>query len=261
MRIRRTVAILAVVLLLGTVAASAQELTLDQILDKNIEALGGTAALKAVRTLTISAKIVGGGGAVEMPTFTQTKVPDKVRMEMTFQGQTTITAFDGTDGWIINPRTGSSEPQKLPEEQLRAAAGSSDMQGLIGALKFMREAGATMELTGKEDVEGAPAYRIRVVLKNGDLQTYFIDTRSFLPVEMITKATQGGQETEMESYPSNYRKTGGILMPYRTDGKVGGKTVASTVTEKIEINLPMDDSIFKMPVTNKPAEKSAEKKP
>lgn len=73
-------------------AAAAQDLSLDQILDKNLEALGGAGALKAVQTMTINAKMVMGPGAMEMPMVIQIKRPAKVRTEMTVQGQKIISA-------------------------------------------------------------------------------------------------------------------------------------------------------------------------
>lgn len=254
---RRMLALLAGALLAG--AATAQDLNLDQILDKNLEALGGADALKAVQTLTMSAKMVISGGAMEAPMVMQIKRPGKVRTEMTIQGRKVLTGFDGADGWMINPMQGS-EPQKVPERMVKSAAQNADMESSLGALKAIRDAGHTVELVGKEDVEGSPAYRIKVTRKSGDVQTYFLDAEKFLPVKMIMKTSAMGQEMEVESFPSNYKKVASVMMAHALDQRVGGRSMVQMTIEKIEVNLPMDDAMFKMPAVEKPAEKPAEKK-
>jgi hypothetical protein len=255
---RRVFIFIAALLLAGT--AAAQQLTLDQILDRNIEALGGADAIKAVQTVTLNAKMVMGGGAMEAPLLTQAKRPGKVRAEVTIQGQKIISAFDGTDGWVINPMQGSTEPHKMSEAELKSTSQNGDIEANLGALKALRAAGQTVELVGKEDVDGKLAYRMKVTRKGGDVATYFLDAEKFLPVKQIMKAAQMGQEMEIEVFPSDYRKVGGVVMAFASESKVNGRTMAQMTIEKADVNLPMDDKLFKMPVSEKPAEKPAEKK-
>ncbi len=227
----------------------AQDLTLDQILDKNLEALGGAGALRAVQTMTMTAKMVMGGGTMEMPMIIRTKRPGKVRTEMTVQGQKIITGIDGTEGWMLNPMRGP-EPQKMPEPMLKSAQRSGDMERSAGALKFMKEAGDVVELQGKEEVNGVAAYKIKLTRAGGDAQTYFIDAEKFLPVKIAMKTSQMGREMDVEVIPSDYKKVAGIMLAHTTDTKAGNSTM-QMVIEKIEVNLPMDDAIFKMPAAEK----------
>jgi len=66
-----------------------------------------------------------------------------------------------------------------------------------------------------------------------------------------------GQEMEVESFPSNFKKVGNILMPYSLEQRVGGRPMVQMTMEKIEINVPIEDSIFAMPA---PPPKPEEKK-
>lgn len=145
----RRMFIFAAALLLAT-GAAAQELSLDQILDKNLQALGGAEAVKAVQSLKASGKMIMGGGMMEAPMVMQVKRPGKARMDITVQGQQIISAVDGAEGWMVNPLQGSKDPQNLPEDQLKQMKESAEMKSAIGALKFMRDAGSTLELAGKE---------------------------------------------------------------------------------------------------------------
>jgi outer membrane lipoprotein-sorting protein len=250
---RRIFAVLAFVSLTFA-AAAAQELTLDEIIKKNEDALGGAEAINKIQTLKITGKMVVGGGQMELPMTIWAKRPNFVRSESVMQGNSIIAAYDGTTVWTINPLTGSSDPQKV-DEKMAASLTSSDMNSSIGSLAAFKAAGQTVELLGKEDVEGSPAYKIKVTRKGGTIANYFIDAGTFLPIKVVTKMSQLGQEIEAEGYPSNYKKVGGVLFAFTTDAKVGGRSVSQMIFEKIEVNEPMDDSLFKMPAVGKLVEK------
>ena len=57
--------------------------------------------------------------------------------------------------------------------------------------------------------------------------------------------SQGGQTFSMESYPSNYTETNGVFLPMKTTISMGGMEMVTTF-EKVEVNIPMDDIIFKL---------------
>ena len=259
MRIRKLFIPIAL-LALAVAAASAQDLTLDQVLKKNEDALGGTDAINKVQSLKMTIKMSMGGGAMEMQMTVLTKRPNLVRIENTIQGHTAISAYDGTVGWMVNPLSGSSEPQKLDEKTVANIA-SSDLNEGIGSLTHIRAAGHTVELLGKEDVEGSPAYKVKVTRKNGTATTYFLDAGTFLPVKQISKITQMGQEIEVEGYPSNYKMVDGIMFSFSADQRVGGRSLGQMTVEKIEVNVPADDSVFRMPAPAKAPEKAPEKPP
>jgi hypothetical protein len=52
---------------------------------------------------------------------------------------------------------------------------------------------------------------------------------------------------ELETYVSDFRPVGGVLMPYIIDSKSDGNSVMTITLEKAEANAAMDDAIFKMP--------------
>jgi outer membrane lipoprotein-sorting protein len=191
---------------------------------------------------------------MELPMTIWAKRPNFVRSESVMQGNSIIAAYGGTTVWTIKPLTCSPDPQKV-DEKMAASLTSSDMNSSIGSLAAFKAAGHTVELLGKEDVEGSPAYKIKVTRKGGMIATYFVDAGTFLTIKVATKTSQMGQEIEAEGYPSNYKKVGDVLFAFATDAKVGGRSVSQMIFEKIEINEPMDDSLFKMPAVAKPVEK------
>jgi hypothetical protein len=107
---------------------------------------------------------------------------------------------------------------------------------------------APVELLGKEDVAGSPALKIKVTLKNGMVMTYFLDAATFLPIKSSASARME-QAIQGETRFSNYRKAGGIMFAHTIDAETGAGSMHMEF-EKFEINVPMDDSLFKMRKTD-----------
>jgi hypothetical protein len=85
-------------------------------------------------------------------------------------------------------------------------------------------------------------------LKNGDVQTIYIDSDSFLEIKEVTKRTIRGTDQEIESAIGDYKAVEGIMFPFAVETSVKGTDQKEKLTiTKVELNVPADDSIFKMP--------------
>jgi outer membrane lipoprotein-sorting protein len=223
-------------------------LTADQIVQKHIEALGGASRLNALQTLVVTgtASILG---QAEAPLTIRIKRPNLMRLEMTFQGQKIVQAFDGMTAWTINPLIGL-EPKKSSEEDTRAAQESSDFIG--GTLVDYKSKGNTVELVDKEAVEGVAVYKLKITKKSGFVEYDYLDSQTFLPVKTEGKRTQLGTEILYESKIANYKPVEGVLMPFSLSQLVNGRLAMEITVEKMDANVPLDDGVFKIP--EKPAQ-------
>ena len=106
----RKLMLLPLIVAVFALAALAQNLTVDEIIAKNIEARGGLEKLKAVKTMRVSGRISVGQG-LEAPVTMEFKRPRKMRMEFTLQGLTGVQAYDGKKGWGISPFQGKKDPE------------------------------------------------------------------------------------------------------------------------------------------------------
>src|SRR5690348_10226564 len=143
------------------------------------------------------------GGQLEAPVTMQAKRPTSVRMEMDIQGKSFVQAFDGTTSWTINPFGGSDDPQKSNDEDTKAAR--DDAEFIDGALVDYESKGNTVELIGKQDVDGVPAYKLKVTKKSGTVEYDYIDAKTFLPIKSTGTRKQMGQQFEFESRPGNFK--------------------------------------------------------
>ena len=247
--------ILSALLLLIPAAAQDKDaaLTVDQIVDKHTAAIGGVDKLRAIQSETITGKAVLMGGQLEAPIVMKVKRPGSMRMDMSVQDKSYTQAFDGTTAWTVNPFMGSPDPQKSNDEDTAVARDDADV--IEGSLVDYKAKGNAVELMGKEDVEGTPAYKIKVTKKSGNVEYVFLDAQTFLEIRSSGKRKQMGQEMEFESTPSNYKAVNGVMMPYSLSQKVNGNPMMQLTIEKIEVNTPIDDAIFQLP------EKPKEDKP
>jgi len=252
--IRRALNLTLSLTILFCAQASAQ--TVDELIKKSIDAQGGAEKLKAVKSMKVTGKIIQQG--IEIPITIQSKRPNMVRVDVTFQGKTQTGAYDGETGWKTNPFQGSPDPEKVAGDELKELQEQSDMDGPLVDYKAK---GHTVELIGKEDLEGTPVYKLKLTLKNGDIRNIFIDAENSLTLKVNLKRKTPGGEMEADQYVSNYKKVNGIMVGFSIETKIAGQTVAQIVLDKTEMDVPIDDSVFKMPV--KPAEKpkTEEKKP
>lgn len=236
------------------VPAMAQDMTADEIIAKYIETRGGMDALKAVKSARMSANISMAG--MEMAISMVFKRPNMIRVDTEVQGMTVVQAYDGETGWAIMPMMGSPEPSKLPEDQLKQMREQSDFDG---PLVDYKEKGHTVELVGKEDVEGTEAYKLKLTKKNGDVVNYYLDSEYFLVFKQEGRTNMQGMEVNATTNISDYKEVGDIVLPHSTEIIAEGAPAGVVITvNDVELNVDVDESQFAFP--EPPAEEPMEEK-
>jgi outer membrane lipoprotein-sorting protein len=225
----------------------AADLTVDEVIKKNIEASGGYEKLKSIQTMKSTFKFITQG--IEGPAVVFNKRPNKFRLNATIQGMEMVQAYDGNVAWGIFPFGGNSDPQKLTEEQTKDLAENADIDG---DLVDYKSKGHQVELMGKEDLEGTEVYKLKLTTKNGNVRYIYMDSEYFLPIKITSKVKQGENEYEVDTFQGDFKEVDGLLIPHSTEIKVGGNTVRQLTLEKVEINPELDDSMFTMPEKKEP---------
>ncbi len=253
--IRKTLTLSA--LLLAVALPAAAEATLDEIIATNIESRGGMKALKAIETMRIEGRMAMGPG-MEAPITIEAKRPNSMRMEFVFQGMTGVQAYDGETGWQIMPFTGSSEPEKLNEEELENIIDQADIDG---PLVDWKKKGHEVEYLGTEEVDGTDAHKLKVVHKNGRESTMYLEAESCLEMKTKSTANMQGMEVEVEVTYGDYKEVAGVMMAHSISQAAAGAPGGMSITfEKIEANVDLTDDRFTMPAEKKaePAAKDGE---
>src|SRR5207248_7808133 len=131
-----------------------------------IQAKGGAAAIDSVKSLKLTGKLLVNQGRLQL-VYAQTKKREgKVRTEATLQGMTLVQAYDGKDGWKISPFQGRKDPEKMSSDDCKSLVEDAEIGG---PLVNWKEKGSTVSYIGTEDVDGTPAFKLKIVRKNGDV--------------------------------------------------------------------------------------------
>jgi len=222
--------------------------TVDEILAKYFEAQGQEKLL-ATNTFITKGKIIQG--QFEIPFTSYQKRPMKFRSEAEFQGMKIISAFDGENGWSINPMIGSTDPQPMTAEQLDRMKIQADYDGMFYNYK---DKGYTVEFMGKEPVDDIETYALKLTRPNGDIITAYIDAENYVILKTDSKMKIQGVDKEAETIFSNYKYVDGILVPFSIETKMDGKTVMQMTFDEFKYNTDLDDSIFEMPEVTAPTD-------
>jgi outer membrane lipoprotein-sorting protein len=225
-------------------AATAPLPSVDEIIAKHVAARGGMDKLKAVQSVRLSGRMTMGQG-IEAPVSVEVKRPKQMRMEMQFQGLTAVQAYDGTSGWMIMPFGGRTDAQPMSPDDLKDAEDMADMDGVLVDYKGK---GHTVELVGKEKVEGTDAYKLKVKLKNGDERYVFLEAESYMEIRNEGKRKIRGSDVEVEANFGDFKEVGGVVFPHSIEQSMKGNPQKQSITiEKIDINPTLDAARFKMP--------------
>ena len=218
-----------------------QSQSLDDILKEHFSAMGQDNILK-VNTQKLTGKMVQGG--IEIPFIQMGKRPDYVRVEGTFQALTFIQTYNGKEGWSLNPFAGVTDPQPMTEDALKQMKYQADMDGMLWNWK---DKGYTVTFDGKEDMEGTSCFKVKLVTKDGDTFTYYIDSDSYILLRTNTKLKIMGNETNTDTYYSNYRQIEGMAVPGKIENKMNGQSAGTIVVDTVVINTVLPDSLFQKP--------------
>jgi hypothetical protein len=218
--------------------------SVDELIAKNIVAHGGMEKIKAVQSIRMTGKMTMGQG-MEAPMVIEMKRPKAMRMEFTVQGMTGIQAYDGKTGWAVMPFGGKKDPEPMNAEDLQEAEENADIDG---PLVDYKSKGYTVELIGKEKVEGSDAYKLKVNMKNGTVRYIYLDADTMLEIKNEGKRMIRGSEVEFVSTIGDYKEVGGLLYPYSIEmGAKDHPEKQNIIIDKIEINPKLDDARYKMP--------------
>ena len=230
-------------IVLATSAATFAQ-TADEIVAKHIEAMGGVEKWKALKAIAMVNKFSVQGMDIESKSVIVNG--KSLRTDVSVMGQEIISAVDGETGWAQQPAMmgGTGEPEDMPGALVRE---SRKQLNLGGSLLNYKENGSTVELVGKEKLEGADVYHLKLTEKNGEITNLFLSSSNYYTLKSSGKRNVQGKEIDAEVNFSNFKQIEGLTFPYtmETASPMGG--MMTIETDSIKLNPTVDESIFKKP--------------
>ena len=242
MTLRSSVVAIAAAFCLAGAGPAAQQSSssqsVDDIVAKNIEAKGGLAKMKSVLTLKQTSQMTVQGMEGSLTVYN--KRPNMVRQEMTLAGRVITNGFDGQVAWIINPMAGSSRPVVLAGPQLEQIR---EQSGFDGPLVDYRGQGSAATLEGTETLGDRKVLHLRLTSLAGQVTHFYLDAATYLDV----KQTNESEQMKLEQEFGDFRDVDGIKAPFLIRQIINGVVQSEIKVQKIELNLPLDDALFRLP--------------
>lgn len=243
---RRTLTLIAAVMAAAfLVSSTASAQTLDDIIAMNLKAKGGLEKIRATSTVRmtghVNAKDDPSGQAKTAEITMLAKRPNMMRREQTVDGESMVSAFDGTSLWMSR---GTMPPQEAPGPQAAYTRQDAEFDSVFVDYK---EKGTSIQLVGTEKRDGKDVFHLKVTKKGGPPQDYYLDAATGLEKAVSVTVSPGGRPTVITTELADYREMDGRMIPFTIRQLVNGMVNASTTIDKVEFNVPADDSLFTMP--------------
>ena len=211
--------------------------TVDEIISKHTDAIGGKEKLSQVKSLYTenSVEVMGSTAPVK-----EYLLEGKgFKSEVDFNGTAIINCYTDKSGWSVNPMMGGTDAQSMPDGVYK----SGKFQIYVGgALVDYASKGYKAELAGKE------GENFKIKVSDGSNESYyFIDQKSYLLTKSVIKSEMMGQSVDVTTTYSDYKKTDfGIFIAYTKNVDTGMFQIAQKV-DKVEVNKQIDPKIFDIP--------------
>ena len=222
-------------------SASVYSQTVDEIISKHLDAVGGKEKLTGLTSLHMEGTVeVMGTSGTTKTTILNGKGS---RSESEIGGQQVVNVYTDKSGWQINQFAGMTDPQAMPDDQFKAG----EDQIYVEPFLDYAARGAKAELVGQEKVGTVNAHKIKYTNKDGAVTNYYIDPTSFLVIQVSTTSTNMGQSVEVKSTYSDFQKTDyGLVVPHSIEIDFGGQFTLTSKLQKVDVNQPVDAAIFEM---------------
>lgn len=239
---------LLIVVLLTSFAFQAQ--TAEEIIDTYFENIGGKEAVGALKGIKISAEINQG---MIIPLEIYKMKGGNEMVSISIQGMTIKQGvFDGETLWGTNQMTMKAE--KMTAEE--TANHKLQINDFPNPFLNYKDSGYSIELMGKETIDGAETFKIKLTQtpmtvegkKVDNISYHFFDTENFVPIALQKEIMSGpGKGMVSEVTFSDYQEVEGVYFAHAMTQGMKGKGSGAITIKKIEVNPTVTADMFKFP--------------
>jgi len=246
----KTLKLLTLALLIGF-ASSVNAQTADEIIANYLENTGGADNWKKLNGVKMSAKVNQNG--MEIPIEIVQLKGGKQMTVINFQGKEMKQGvFNGETLWSTNFMT-----QKAEKSDKEATDNMMlEKNDFPDPFLYYKENNYTVELLGKEDIQGTETFKIKLVKepmtvdgnKEENISFYYFDTENFIPIVMHSEMKSGQFKGQMsEAKFSDYQEVDGMYFPFSMTQGLKGQPGQAITFDAIVLNPEVDPKSFEFP--------------
>jgi zinc protease len=214
------------------------------LLDQVISAKGGLEKLRGIKTIVAKQTLTNPeapGRATTTLNYLQ--YPDRFRIETSTGDSAVITAYDGTEAWMKDPRAVRAAPEQVARE-----ARATLRRDAIALLLAAKDGKLTPRiLPDVKDASGHIDHALEISGTDLNPVILYVDPATGLIRKQVFTADSPGRPIVEEQF-SDYRAVDGVQIPFTASRKAGPITLERKVTD-VKFNTPIDPALFKRPAS------------
>jgi zinc protease len=210
-----------------------------------VDARGGLAALKGVRTVVVDASTTFQMQQGALPTVTRTYVsyPGKFRVDAKVGLDAIVQAYNAGAAWEQSPRGVRDAPPAM-----RADFAASVQRDMIPLLIGASEGRLQVRLLPEETrPDGRRARVLEISGPDVDSVRLFVDDKMLIAAQVYSRPGPNGGPLRSEEVFSDYRAVSGIQVPFQARLLQGGRPILTRTITDVRINVPVPDTLFARP--------------
>jgi hypothetical protein len=219
--------------------------SVDPILDKYVEAIGGKEAVRKVNSRVLRGTLENTNFGLNTPWTQQTKAPNKQVSHVEIPGLGAIRdGFDGTVAWSQNPMAGNRV--KEGDEGAKAKRDAAFYRDLD-----LKTAIPGLALKGETKVGTEEAYVLEGKPTPTSLERLYFSKKSGLMLGQDSELTTADGAVSTKISLDDWRPVEGIKIAHSLRLKVtaaGQPEMEFTIKlTEVKLNVPLEDSLFQKP--------------
>ena len=215
--------------------------TVDRVLAKYLQAIGGQAAYEKVATRTMRGSVEIPDDNVTAPARILAKAPASYRLTFDVPGYGVVeTVLDGANGWEKNPDSGIHAMSKT---DLAIARRDHHFYREVR----LKELYPTMTMAGTDRVDGRAADVVEATPVGASAEKLYFDRETGLLLERAyERVTLEDGIVQYEILYKDYRDVDGLKFPFVVEQHAPDNTMIFKFAE-IQNNPPLEDAAFAKP--------------
>ncbi|MBC8344234.1 MAG: hypothetical protein ISR55_01395 [Bacteroidetes bacterium] len=213
----------------------------EEIITKHQNAHGGAEKWESFQTMKISGKFTGF--SIEKD-FICIKARPAYYYSEYYLGKYPITeSFNGVSGWILDYWQDIDFPRHTNKAENNALRQKSEF---CTPFFNYKELGSSVELMGKENVDGVDVYVLKLSRADGFIETWFLNAETYLEYKCESPWVDFAYPVKSEVYFDDFRRFQGVVLPYYIERSFGSRNRIIEIDE-IEFNVNFDEGKTQMP--------------
>ena len=210
--------------------------SLDEIVSKHIEAIGGKDNWAKVKSLKMETSLKANGAEIKITMYQVDK--KAMRQNIALMGMEGYTILTNKEGWVYMPFQGQTKPEAMTADDVKK---SQDDLNLQDDFITYKELNKKLDNMGKDDVDGTECFKLKMTALDSTETTYYIDPSNYYVIKETKKMIANGKEMENSITYGNYKKLPeGIVYAHSIAGPWGESEITT-----LAVNPTINETLFK----------------